>query len=349
MANDNPYRSQPKKAFWRSAVAGVHFSDMTEVSHPLSLTPADRIATAGSCFAQHLGRALRERGATYLDLEPAPAYLSPAEASENGFGIYSCRYGNLYTVRQLRQLVEEAMGTFVPEERVWQDGERFFDAMRPSVDPVGHKDAETVLRMRARHLAKVREMLERLDVFVFTLGLTEAWTSLDERTVYATCPGTVAGTFDPAKYKFKNFTYAEIVADFTAFHRILKQVNPKARMLLTVSPVSLAATASADHVLVANTYSKSTLRAVAGDLAATLDDIEYFPSYEIITTHANHGSFYDPDKRSVNHFGVNHVMTHFFRAVSFPAADGGKAAGDQPAGNNAIICDEEKLANEQAT
>lgn len=346
MTVQNPYRTQPPKAFWRSAVADVHFADMRQLSHPLSLRSDDRIATAGSCFAQHIGRALRERGANYLDLEPAPAYLSPSEASENGFGVYSCRYGNLYTVRQLLQLAREATGRFEPEEIVWQKGDRFFDAMRPSVDPVGHKDPETVLALRQEHLKKVRQMFEQLNVFVFTLGLTEGWTNADGSTVFATCPGTVAGAFEPEKYRFKNFSHGEILSDFKAFHEILMELNPHARVLLTVSPVSLAATASAEHVLVANTYSKATLRSVAGELVASLPGVEYFPSFEIITTHANHGSFYEPDMRSVNLFGVHHVMEHFFRSLTFVPGELHKVSA--PEEHNAIICDEEKLADFQS-
>ena len=40
-------------------------------------------------------------------------------------------------------------------------------------------------------------------------------------------------------------------------------MNPKARLVLTVSPVPLAATASGSHVLPATIYSKSVLRAAA--------------------------------------------------------------------------------------
>ena len=345
MTHDNPYRAQPPKAFWRSAVAAVHFSDMRDLSGPLSLKKTDRIATAGSCFAQHIGRALKERGANYIDLEVAPAYLTKEEASDNGFGVYSCRYGNLYTVRQLLQLARECLGRFTPVELVWEKDGRFYDAMRPSVDPVGHNSSATVLQLRKSHLANVLKMFHELDVFVFTLGLTEAWVSIDETTVFATCPGTVAGTFDPLKYKFKNFTHSEIMKDFTDFYAILKEINPDARILLTVSPVSLAATATKHHVLVANTLSKSTLRAVAGELSISLPDIEYFPSYEIITTHANHCAFYDPDLRSVNRFGVNHVMDHFFRALTFETDQ--VSVGSEAQSRDAIVCDEEKLANFQ--
>ncbi|WP_435258134.1 GSCFA domain-containing protein [Thioclava sp. FR2] len=345
MSADNPYRRQPEKAFWRTAVAQRHFSEMSDLSKSISLTPRDKIATAGSCFAQHIGRALKERGANFLDMEPAPAFLSRDEATEHGFGIYSCRYGNIYTVRQLLQLAREATGRFTPSEIVWEKNGRYFDAMRPSVDPAGHANETTVIELRKLHLANVRRMLEELDVLVFTLGLTEGWTDADGGTVFATCPGTTAGTYKEEKYRFKNFIHSEILDDFRSFHEILLEVNPSARVLLTVSPVSLAATATDDHVLVANTYSKATLRSVAGELSKSLREVYYFPSFEIITNHVNRGSFYDPDMRSVNRFGVNHVMEHFFKAL--PSGFEGSSREKSVPEAEAIICDEEKLGNFQ--
>ena len=70
-------------------------------------------------------------------------------------------------------------------------------------------------------------------------------------------------------------------------------------ILLTVSPVPLTATASGSHVLVSSTYSKSVLRAVAGDLCSECKHIDYFPSYEIITNPRLHSSAFANNLRSV--------------------------------------------------
>ena len=57
------------------------------------------------------------------------------------------------------------------------------------------------------------------------------------------------------------------------------------------------------------------LRAVAGDSAADLADIAYFPSYEIIASHPSRAMFFNPDLRTVNLAGVDYVMRHFFHAT----------------------------------
>lgn len=83
------------------------------------------------------------------------------------------------------------------------------------------------------------------------------------------------------------------------------------RFLLTVSPVPLTATASGQHVLLSNTYSKSTLRAVSGDLASTFENFDYFPSFEIITNPAMKSSLYEKNLRTITSTGVSRVMDHF--------------------------------------
>lgn len=219
----NPYKSQPLKAFWRPAVAEAHYADLKDLWEPLPLKKIHKVATAGSCFAQHIGNNLALRGANFMDMEPAPPVFETSfEARKFGFGVFSCRYGNIYTTRQLLQLFDEAHGARTPKDRVWQKGERFFDALRPGVDPVGQDSADTVTALREKHLAAVREMFRTLDLFVFTLGLTEGWESSGDGTMYPMAPGTVAGSYDPNAYRFHNLRYGEILEDMQAFWERLK-------------------------------------------------------------------------------------------------------------------------------
>lgn len=340
--SSHPYADQPTRAFWSASVGKRHYADLEEMWQPMPLRRSDRVATAGSCFAQHIGNNLARRGAAFMDMEPAPPiFESDADARAWGYGVFSCRYGNVYTTRQLVQLFDEAFGHRTPAERVWQKQGRYFDALRPSVDPAGQDSADTVLKLREIHLAAVRRMFTELDMFVFTLGLTEGWELRKDGTMFPVAPGTIAGTYDAEKYAFRNLRHADIKSDMVEFWNRLKAVNPGARMLLTVSPVPLAATATQNHVLVATTYSKSVLRSVAGELAEDLDDVHYFPSYEIVSSHPARGMFFNPDLRNVNQFGVDYVMQHFFSGdLGREFAGNGPDAG---ADDLDLICDEEKL------
>ncbi len=336
----HPYKTQPESAFWRASVGQRHCTDLTDVWQPISIHKSDRIATAGSCFSQRIGNNLVRRGATFMDMEPAPPVFNTLdEARRWGYGVFSCRYGNIYTSRQLLQLFDEAHGDRIPGERVWEKGGRYFDALRPGIDPVGQAIAGDVIELRQRHLDAVRKMFAQLDVFVFTMGLTEGWELRSDGTMFAVAPGTIAGSYQPDRYRFRNLRAHEIIADITEFWHKLRRVNASARMLLTVSPVPMAATATENHILVANSYSKSTLRVVAGDLAQDLPDVHYFPSYEMVASHNSRGMFYEPDLRHVNQSGVNLVMDQFFLgalADEFsPELDDGEEQG--------LICEESQL------
>ncbi len=277
-----------------------------------ALTPGLRLATCGSCFAQHIGRYIRHSRLTYLDVEPGPAQM-PADIAERfGYGLFSGRYGNVYTTRQLRQLVDDALTGHLRPEAVWTKGARFFDALRPNVEPAGLGSADEVVAHRSDHLARVRAMLGQMDLLIFTLGLTETWADRATGTVYPSAPGVIAGAYDPAAHRFVNLGFADVIEDLHAAIRLLRGVNPSLKILLTVSPVPLAATATGGHVLRANTYSKSVLRAVAEEIAQTDPGIDYFPSYEIITGLPFAPRFYNPNLRTVTADGVDTVMSVFF-------------------------------------
>ena len=63
----------------------------------------------------------------------------------------------------------------------------------------------------------------------------------------------------------------------------LKDLSPSMRLVVTVSPVPLGETFSGRDAMIANTYSKCTLRCAAEVFSQAHADVDYFPSYEIVT------------------------------------------------------------------
>lgn len=340
----SPYDDLPPRAFWRTGVMGQPAGAMAGLYRKkFDIGRDTRIATAGSCFAQHIGRHLRARGFNVVDAEPAPPGLSATEAAQFGFGLFSARHGNIYTTRQLLQLFREAAGEFTPEDIVWERDGHYFDALRPGVETAGLSKPETVLAHRTYHLERVRTVLADADVFVFTLGLTEAWVHGASGTVYPTAPGVIAGRYDPAVHAFRNFTFQDVHADLTAFMEFARRAKSGIKVLFTVSPVPLTATAGDEHVLAATIYSKSVLRAVAGQLAHEHADVDYFPAYEIVVGTPSKGAFFEDNMRSVRAAGVDAVMAAFFAehdpagAVAAPAET---AATDDDMPEDEAVCEE---------
>ncbi len=343
----HPYETAAPQAFWAKAVADPQGENLTGLFSPkFPLGPEDRIGTAGSCFAQHIGRALSRAGVPIVITEASPPFLTQDQAAQFGFGLYSCRYGNIYTPRQMAQLLVEALNPSPPQAPIWCKNNRYYDAMRPNIEPEGLETTQELLLHRAEHLAAIRAMLGQITTFVFTLGLTEGWCDLATGRTLPLCPGVIAGDYSPQTTAFQNFRYPEILADLAAIRDLLHQVNPAIRLLLTVSPVPLTATASGNHVLAATTQSKASLRAAAGDFAAAHADVDYFPSYEIITSPAARGQCYEPNLRQVRASGVARVMACFLAAYGLADAPERIAQPQTAAdgdGSAELICEEQLL------
>ena len=309
----HPYTNAPPYRRWRQAVAGVPPGAFDPVTHvPFRITHSDRIVTAGSCFAQNIARRLPDFGCTHAVTEPAHPLLPPEDAQAFGYGVYSARYGNIYTARQLLQLFRRAHGTMRPMEDIWEEAGTFVDPFRPAIQPGGFATRREYALDRARHFAAVRRAFAEMDVLVFTLGLIEAWESCGDNAVFPVCPGTIAGTFDPARHRLIVMTADEVIADFRAFLTEARRINPHFRVVLTVSPVPLMATALDRHVLDATVLAKSTLR-VAAEAIAQDPGVFYFPSYEMVTGAHMRGAGFADDLRAVTEDAVDQVMRVFAR------------------------------------
>jgi GSCFA family len=312
MARLSPYQDIPAHGFWRSAVVEQQPETLDHLHKPkFALSPETAIMTAGSCFAQHIHRRLTKAGWNVLQAERLPDQIPKSVRQQYGYDQFSARYGNIYTARQLKELITEALADTPSEPLIWEREGRFFDALRPGVEPDGLKVSSDVKRSRQDHLQSVRDLLNQTKVIVFTLGLTEAW--LDNKTGCAlpTAPGTIAGNPEANPATFHNFSYPEILDDLLQTQVILKRHGLDIQILLTVSPVPLVATASGHHVGPASTYSKSVLRAVCGTLQQTNPDFDYFPSYEIITTPVVGGPFFARNLRDPSPEGVDTVFGVF--------------------------------------
>ncbi|GAB5469880.1 MAG: GSCFA domain-containing protein [Rhodospirillales bacterium] len=315
MPSKHPYIGLPDYQFWKNEPAidrQTPLDPVTKVS--FSITPEEPVVTAGSCFAQHVANALQRSGFNFMVTEQPHAMIPRPLARKHNYMIFSARYGNVYTARQLKQLLQRAYGLFEPEESVWNGSDgSVVDPFRPQIQPGGFVNAEELERDREYHLDSVRKAIESLSVFVFTLGLTEAWIDKRDGTVFPLAPGVAGGTFDEKLFAFENFGVESIVEDMQWSLDFIRSKNPGAKFVITVSPVPLNATYADRHVWVSTTYSKAVLRVAAEQITSSNELCDYFPSYEIITSPFARGRYYLPDCRGVKGTGVNQAMRVFLR------------------------------------
>ena len=348
----NPYRGLAASQYWRSGVAEVgpgQFDPVTSVK--FQITSHDAVSTLGSCFAQHLARHIKDSGLRYMVTEPLLETEEQTEQAAMMATQFSARYGNIYTTRQALQLLDRANGWETADD-VWERNGRYFDAFRPHVREGGFATIEELRDARIAHLQAVKRVFTESDVVVFTLGLTEAWMSTMDGAVYPTAPGVIAGSQDNSRHVFQNFSYPEVLSDLLNWCQRVREMNSSVRILLTVSPVPLNATYMPRNVWTSTTYSKAVLRAVAGDVATELSYVDYFPSYEIVTSPQAHGRYFEDDLREVTSVGVKHVMRVFDRhyvlgdgtsdpKVPTQVRTASKISGGQKVSD--VFCDEEFL------
>jgi len=295
--------SIPLDQIWSTGVAAIAPGDLDPVGRfPFTLAQTDPVATAGSCFAQHLPHHLRACGYNFMQAE------LPATANEP---VYSARYGNIPTTRQLRQLMLNAYGLHRPAIRAWRraDG-RYVDPLRPQIFPAGFAMPNEVAEARVPHLAAVRRVFQDCRVFVFTLGSNETWLAPDG-TCVPLPPAMVNAETPENKVSPARLSAAEMRQDLTEFFADLTAVNPNVRVMLTVSPVPMAATFQSRHILAANNAGQAALRVAAEETAAAHANVAYFPSYDVITAPRNLARYFADDLRTLTDAAIARTMQLF--------------------------------------
>lgn len=267
------------------------------------ITPQTGIGSAGSCFAAAISRQLQFWGYNYiLEMGKKPDDPNDPEAYEAD----PARCGTIYSAPVMRQMVERAFGEWQPEKIVLRSEPKFIDPFRgmPHYD-----DWQGFHREYDEHNAALRRALTKCDVFIVTLGMTEAWYFADSGLFTNTSPRGK----EHSLFRCKNLTVADNVAELERLYAVYKKHKPDIKFIVTVSPVPINATFNLDrHVVVANSLSKSTLRVAAEEFCNHHPgDCLYFPSYEIVLYGAKEP--WEIDRRHVSPEAVGRVMQQFQR------------------------------------
>lgn len=326
----NPYTEFSETHFWSTGVKNqIERSINIEVDSLLKVIKKNSvISSAGSCFAQHIGKNLLSRNFKFLKSQYSDDRVE-------SFGI-----GNIYTTRQLRQWLEFCLDRMqFSKETIFEDEDTmYYDYLIPHMPA---KSSLLELQARRQDLGKeLRKYLTQSDVFIFTCGLTEQWETPSHEAL-AVCPGTICGKFDSKKHRFYNLTYNDILDDLTEIDKLISEINANIKFIYTVSPVPLTATAAKDHVLVASNNAKSKLKAAVCQHVESSQSSVYFPSYELITHNTKSDWRFSANLRTVSKLGVDFVMQHAFEEARKVQGSFYKNR-DQVEQDN-VYCEEEKL------
>jgi hypothetical protein len=135
----------------------------------------------------------------------------------------------------------------------------------------------------------LREALERADFVIYTLGVAPAFFHRDTGRFRPHEPQDFKQFEFLRDHVYRTTTVEENVSNLRAIRELLRKAQPRSRVVLSVSPVPLAATFEMESAIVADCVSKSTLRAAAHEfLRSPGADAIYWPSFEIVRWLSGH-------------------------------------------------------------
>lgn len=244
-----------------------------------SFTPGFRIApgasvfTIGSCFARNVEQALAARGIAV----PTAGFAAPPDEAPG----QPNRLLNQYNPATMLQCVRAA-GRPADEASLYPapSGDGVIDPLLATGGRAVTR--ERALERRAQINALYAEGLAASETVVVTLGLIETWVDLDTGLTLNEAPQRRALKADPGRWEFRRLG---VTAARDMVASLAEALDAgRRRIVLTVSPVPLQVTFAGGDAATANCYSKAVLRVVSEDIAATIPGVDYFPSYEAVTS-----------------------------------------------------------------
>ena len=248
--------------------------NVTEIRH------SERIMLFGSCFAENIGNLLQENKFR-CDVNPLGILYNPMSIS-----------------KALAQILE---GKRYAEEDLFFAGGLWHSWMHHS-DFSASSSEECLDRINAR-LEKAAEELASADWLVMTWGTAYAYLLKDTEEVVGNCHKQSEKMFRRLRLSVE-----AMVDECLSVLEKCRSVNPKLKVLLTISPIR-----HAKDGMHGNQLSKATLLLAADELCRRCPDCFYFPSYEIMMDELRDYRFYADDMLHPSKMAVEYIWECFCR------------------------------------
>lgn len=260
-----------------------------------------RFFCIGSCFARNLEEHLIYNGLKVLSRRisiPKTEWIARPNGIVNKFTTASI----LNEIDWLDSPPDLDQDFFVQQSDGWLDLQ-----LSPGAKPVS---LERAIERRHYLMEEYFNRIREADVIVITLGLDEVWVDKRLQRSLNTGPPFWCIRRDPARYVLEISTYEQNLQSLETLYEKLALLCPAVRYVITVSPVPMEVSFSGLDPAVATTRAKSVLRAVAQAFADAHDNVDYFPSYEMIAYSPRSAAF-AADCRHVKDDAVRAIIGYF--------------------------------------
>jgi GSCFA family len=320
----NPERGWTHANANRSANERLNSGEFLDLGHrPKFQLSADwPVFTVGSCFAREIENALIRRQAPVLTEGHGVEgkYFASWNAKTGiGGGVQSEELSrgalNKYTLRSMLHEVDSVLNnkTYPDNGLIQLYNGLWFD---PHAAGLRNADFETTSSNRAK-IAKSTAAITQAKIVVLTLGLTETWLDKESSMPMNGHPGLDVLARMKDRFYFIDYGLGETFSQLKSMILLINEKIKDVKIILTVSPVPLSVTFKQDDIIVATNGSKAMLRSVAEEARRQFDNVDYFPSYEIVTFSPRKIAFVE-DGIHVNAELVKRIMDKFISSY-YPA------------------------------
>lgn len=252
-------------------------------SSDFKLNHQHKILTIGSCFSDEIGKRL-------TDLK--------FDGLINPFGV-------IFNSHSIQNLIERSIQKkYFTTVDVHQNGEEFFCFDVHSSFNALTKEA--VLEELNSTLDEVYDYIHSCDVLMITLGTSWIYEWKTSNQIVANCHKVEAKQFEKRLLSTEeNLKSLELIVSD------LKKVNPTIRIITTVSPVR-----HTKDGMIENNVSKARLLDALYELSLQNNQVEYFPSYELVLDDLRDYRFFKedlihPSKQAVDYIWEKFSETYF--------------------------------------
>ena len=264
----------------------MDFRTKTDIT-PLKpcLRHSDKLLVMGSCFAENIGTRL-ERMKFRTITNPYGVLYNPLSIAE---GLTRLMERHPFTEEELHEFPDGGWNT-------WMHHSRY-----------SNPDKQAALTTINNSIEQASCQLAEADVLILTLGTAWVYRLTETNEVVGNCHKV-----PERKFIRQRLQVQEIIEALTKVLGRLSEINPKLRVLFTVSPVR--------HLkdgLHGNQLSKATLQLAVDELCQTRpEQCHYFPAYEIVMDELRDYRFYAEDMAHPSMQAVEYVWERFVEHVT---------------------------------
>jgi GSCFA family len=244
----------------------------------VNINHQNQILSLGSCFADRIGGRLK---------------FNKFNISANPFGVIF----NPISLNRLIGLSLQSSG-IDPKLCVERDERIYHYDLHSSIN---EKSQNLLIQQSDSIIQEVHHFLKNTDLLILTWGTAWVYELPDEHRIVANCHKQPASFFAKRLLELE-----EILADFDEMFTRLHSLNPRIRVLLTVSPVR-----HLKDTIPLNSLSKAVLRLACHKICTQYEAVSYFPSYELVMDDLRDYRFYASDMIHPNEVAEDYIWLKF--------------------------------------